>query len=384
MCRGGPPPEATVITGFGDDPVPTSSLLAFWCAGALTNVEDLLWLAAVGLVGDLGDKAPFPELAEARKRCTATALRELVSLVNAPRRAAAGEAASALALLLAADGPKEALSGQHRELDDLRAAREEVKAAVEAGKRVAPRVRGDVALILLDSPCQIHPLVAQAWRLRLKDKLVIAANRGFRPGWVHFALRSATGRDLIAFLREQAPPGADENYGGGTCRRRAARCDRPIGRLFSRVSGSAPTRRWQREGARRLGFPVKVMARPDLKSNDTRRWQANPHLKVSLENIDGILDHLARHDIRMYRMSSDLAPYATHPDMPQFHGMVAESDAELRAIGAKAKALDIRLSFHPSQFVVLNSPTPSSCGKACGTSSAKPRCSTGWSSAPRP
>jgi UV DNA damage repair endonuclease len=40
----------------------------------------------------------------------------------------------------------------------------------------------------------------------------------------------------------------------------------------------------------------------------------------------------------MYRMSSDLAPYATHPDMPQFHGMVAESDAELRAIGAKAKA----------------------------------------------
>ena len=40
----------------------------------------------------------------------------------------------------------------------------------------------------------------------------------------------------------------------------------------------------------------------------------------------------------MYRMSSDLAPYATHPDMPQFHDMVAESDAELRAIGAKAKA----------------------------------------------
>ena len=27
----------------------------------------------------------------------------------------------------------------------------------------------------------------------------------------------------------------------------------------------------------------------------------------------------------MYRLSSDLAPYATHPDMPQFHGMVRES-----------------------------------------------------------
>jgi UV DNA damage endonuclease len=44
--------------------------------------------------------------------------------------------------------------------------------------------------------------------------------------------------------------------------------------------------------------------------------------------------------------------------MPQFHAMVRDSDAELRAIGAKAKRLDIRLSFHPSQFVVLNSPDP--------------------------
>lgn len=108
----------------------------------------------------------------------------------------------------------------------------------------------------------------------------------------------------------------------------------------------------------RLGFPVKVMARPDLKSNDTRRWQKGPHLRTSLEHLDGILDHLAKHRIPMYRMSSDLAPYATHPDMPQFHGMVAESDAELRAIGAKAKQLDIRLSFHPSQYVLLNSPDP--------------------------
>ena len=108
----------------------------------------------------------------------------------------------------------------------------------------------------------------------------------------------------------------------------------------------------------RLGFPVKVMAKPELKSNDTRRWQQHPHLKVSLEYLDAILDYLAKHRISMYRMSSDLAPYATHPDMPQFHGMVEDSAAELRAIGEKARALDIRLSFHPSQFVVLNSPDP--------------------------
>jgi UV DNA damage endonuclease len=106
----------------------------------------------------------------------------------------------------------------------------------------------------------------------------------------------------------------------------------------------------------RLGFVVKVMGQPGMKSNDSRRWQNNPHLKVSLEYVDRILDYLGKHKIDMYRLSSDLAPYATHPDMPQFHGMVRESGAELRAIGAKAKRLDVRLSFHPSQYVVLNSP----------------------------
>ena len=110
--------------------------------------------------------------------------------------------------------------------------------------------------------------------------------------------------------------------------------------------------------ALRLGFPVKIMSRTEFKSNDTRRWQQNPHLRTSLEYIDNILDYLAKRGINMYRMSSDLAPYATHPDLPQFHNMVAESDSELRAIGRKARELDIRLSFHPSQYVLLNSPDP--------------------------
>ena len=108
----------------------------------------------------------------------------------------------------------------------------------------------------------------------------------------------------------------------------------------------------------RLGFPVKVMGAPDLKSNDSRRWVNNPHLKTSLEYLMGIFDHLHRHRIDMYRMSSDLAPYVTHPDMPQFHRMIAESASDLRAVGRKARELDLRLSFHPSQFVVLNSPDP--------------------------
>lgn len=114
----------------------------------------------------------------------------------------------------------------------------------------------------------------------------------------------------------------------------------------------------------RLGFAVKVLGRPDLPSNDARRWASGPHLKVSIGQVENILDYLDRHDIRMYRMSSDLAPYATHPDMPQFHTMVEDSAAELKALGDKAKRLGIRLSFHPSQFIVLNSPDPALVGKS--------------------
>ena len=107
--------------------------------------------------------------------------------------------------------------------------------------------------------------------------------------------------------------------------------------------------------AMRLGFAVKVMGRNDLKSNDTRRWQQNPHLRVSLGYLCEIFAYLRQHDIRMYRMTSDLAPYATHPDMPQFHNMIRDSRADLEHVGKLAKAQGLRLSFHPSQYIVLNS-----------------------------
>jgi single-stranded-DNA-specific exonuclease len=211
----GTPGSATVISGFPMDPVPTSSLLAYWCAAAVAEVEDLLWIAALGIIGDMAEKSGFQEMEDARKLYGITALRDTTSLLNAPRRSATGDANPALDLLMQADGPKEILSGEHPETGLLQAAREEVKRELEAAKRVPPKVKGNVALIGFNSPCQIHPLVAQAWRGRLKNNIILAANTGYRPGWIHFAARTALDVDLIAFLRENAPPGADENYGSG-------------------------------------------------------------------------------------------------------------------------------------------------------------------------
>lgn len=99
------------------------------------------------------------------------------------------------------------------------AARDEVRAEADCARRIAAKMIGKVALMRFASLCQVHPLVGQALTGRLENQIVIAANGGFQPGWLHFAARSATEVDLVSFLRDHAPVGTDENGGG---RRRAS------------------------------------------------------------------------------------------------------------------------------------------------------------------
>ncbi len=140
--------------------------------------------------------------------------------------------------------------------------------------------------------------------------------------------------------------------------RKLARAPR-ISRLRSKKSKfAAAGQETPNDSALRLGFPVKILGVEGLKSNDSRRWQQSPHLRVSLDYLHRIFDYLEKQSIRMYRMSSDIAPYVTHPDLPQFHRQVRECAPELRALGRRARRVGLRLSFHPSQFIVLNSPDP--------------------------
>ncbi|HZQ52628.1 MAG TPA: UV DNA damage repair endonuclease UvsE [Bryobacteraceae bacterium] len=77
---------------------------------------------------------------------------------------------------------------------------------------------------------------------------------------------------------------------------------------------------------------------------------------MSIEYLHAIFNYLEKSRIRMYRMSSDVAPYVTHPDLPQFRRQIAESRSELAELGRRANQMDLRLSFHPSQFIVMNAP----------------------------
>jgi UV DNA damage endonuclease len=105
----------------------------------------------------------------------------------------------------------------------------------------------------------------------------------------------------------------------------------------------------------KLGFAVKALGRPGLHSHDSRRWQHAPHLSISLAYLRDMFIFLGDARIGMYRMSPDLAPYVTHPDLPHFHDQIVECSRELRALGELGRRLDLRLSIHPGQHVILNS-----------------------------
>ena len=232
-CPLGVPDGAVLLTAFGTGAeegdgkdVATTGLLAYWCAQALCGAEVAaawLWLAGISLLSDLGDKAPFAELAEAKKRFGGGALREATSLLNASRRTAVGDGSSALQLLLKADGPKAVVSGEFEETAELLAAKAEVAEAFAAARKMPPRfsrkvrdeLGADLVAVRMETPCQVHPLVAMQWRQRFPKSVVFGVNTGYRPGWVHFSGRAPAGVDLLEFLARHRPAEADTSYGLG-------------------------------------------------------------------------------------------------------------------------------------------------------------------------
>ena len=221
----GTPPGATLLTSYGTEPTATSGLLALWCAQAIAPelADKLQWMAGISLLSDLGDRAPFDELAESKKRFGSTALKDLTTLLNAPRRSAVGDASEAMKLLLQADSPKQALATPSPELDALRSAKAEVSEALAVARKSPPRfstkwrdeLGADLIAVRIDSSCQVHPLVAQIWRQRFPKAAIFGVNVGFRPGFVHFAGRAPRGVNLVQFLRAHTPAGADGTFGGG-------------------------------------------------------------------------------------------------------------------------------------------------------------------------
>lgn len=195
------PPGAQVLSAAGLEPVAPTALLTYVLVSPFIEPASLEWLAVLGTVGDLGTDAPMPFLKEALKRAGRKAVTETVALLNAARRSSHFAAPLALEVLLRAGEPADIQHGRVPGVDALRDCRLEVQSEVGRCSRTPPRIVGDVALLLFSSGAQVHPLVAVRWAQRLPEHIVIAANAGYLPGRVNFALRSKQPRDLLAFLR---------------------------------------------------------------------------------------------------------------------------------------------------------------------------------------
>jgi single-stranded-DNA-specific exonuclease len=242
----GVPAGDTLISAYTWDPIPNTSWLVWHLCQQIADVSDLDWVAAIGTLSDLGERAPFDLLVNAKRQYTAKYLKEATALINAARRAAHYQPeVAAIALLNHAD-PKSLVNSKRQEVEQLRHDREEVKRELDAARKVAPIFAGKAALLRLNSPCQIHPLIAQSWRGRLPNYVVIAANEGYIPNRINFSARSNS-INVLEFLRAQSIEAGEGNYGNGH--------DQASG-------GSLPPDRWQ-QLLTQLGFPKLV---DDIKS----------------------------------------------------------------------------------------------------------------------
>jgi UV DNA damage endonuclease len=80
----------------------------------------------------------------------------------------------------------------------------------------------------------------------------------------------------------------------------------------------------------------------------------NTIIRSNLSALETMIDYNLQRGIFLFRISSDIIPFASHPgiayDWKQEHG------EDLARIGNKIKQAGIRVSMHPGQYTVLNSP----------------------------
>lgn len=77
-------------------------------------------------------------------------------------------------------------------------------------------------------------------------------------------------------------------------------------------------------------------------------------IQSNLEALDNILDYNIQNSIKLFRVSSNIIPFGSHP-VNTLKWWEKFND-QLKGIGHKALSNGIRLSMHPGQYTVLNSP----------------------------
>ena len=109
-----------------------------------------------------------------------------------------------------------------------------------------------------------------------------------------------------------------------------------------------------------IGYACLNIGTPNTNIRSVMQRNATPEKLTevtahNLEALEKMVDYNIANDIRLYRISSDLIPFGSSPvnalDWPEIHKEAFER------IGAKIRKSGMRVSLHPGQYTVLNSPT---------------------------
>ncbi|MFC2018223.1 UV DNA damage repair endonuclease UvsE [Chloroflexota bacterium] len=109
----------------------------------------------------------------------------------------------------------------------------------------------------------------------------------------------------------------------------------------------------------RIGYPCinRTLGCKGSRTFRLKSYSEERLVSTVRNNLDCLLNMLrfnVEHDILFFRITSDLVPFASHPVCD--FDWLEYFDLDFKAIGKFIIAQNIRISMHPGQFTVLNSP----------------------------
>lgn len=111
----------------------------------------------------------------------------------------------------------------------------------------------------------------------------------------------------------------------------------------------------------RIGYACLTVGVPGTAFRTCLLKNASDHklaevIAHNLNALDHILDYNQAHRIRMFRITSDLIPFGSSPvNRLPWPSLFAD---EFSRLGRKIQETGLRVSMHPGQYTVLNSPDP--------------------------
>lgn len=109
----------------------------------------------------------------------------------------------------------------------------------------------------------------------------------------------------------------------------------------------------------RFGYACKLVGEPDaiirtcLKKNLTNEVVANL-IQHNISSLRNMIEYNIKHSISLLRISSDFIPFASSADYPFDWKTYVQK--ELEDLGSLIRDNHLRVSMHPGQYCVLNSP----------------------------